>query len=239
MEPVKRKAGRPPAQKPAEQLGPSLKLTVETDRILTISAKKLKLSKREYANAAVAFFAESGLDPTVERPEGLSGVSSNVTKTTLAVREQNVDIANRLISIIRGWENNLYIFMQQQQVTMNTYLEAIESNLLKQQVSTETNLLVPMIEQVFKASLEGYAGRIVGERSYLKITQKPPTDWTGQHAALNGERDQLLEAALREFKKDHPITLPQVTPRPAVTQVPPKPVATSPAPAAKPVLPKS
>lgn len=104
MEPARKKKGRPPANKPAEKPSPSVKFTGEVDRLLTIHSKKLKISKTKYANAAVAYFAETGLNPTKERPHGLANVSSKVAQETLAVKELNVEIGNRLISIIRGWE---------------------------------------------------------------------------------------------------------------------------------------
>jgi hypothetical protein len=56
----------------------------------------------------------------------------------------------------------------------------------------ETNFTAPMVEQIFKASNEAYVGRIVGERTYLQVLEKPATEWVSQHATLSKERDQVL-----------------------------------------------
>ncbi|QKG55087.1 hypothetical protein [Hymenobacter sp. BRD67] len=159
MEPAKRKRGRPPQQSPAEQPAPSLKLTAQADRLLTVHSKKLKLSKRAYASAAVAYFATTGLNPTKEQPKGLASVALKVDEETLAIRAQNVDIGNRLISLLRGWERNLYSFLQQQQQTTYDYLEQIEANMLQHQGTVETILLAPMVEQLFKVNLEAFITR--------------------------------------------------------------------------------
>lgn len=212
-------------------------------RSLTLSAKKLKLSKSKFASAAIAYFAATGLDPTKELPQGLNEIGSKVSAETLAVRKQNVDIGNRLISIIRGWEGSLYGFMKQQELAQNTYLAAIERNLLERIVAMETSVLGPMAEQIIKASLESYAARIVAERTYLKVTDRKPEAWADQHSQLSKERDQLLVKGIEEYTKLHPNVVTTVTPKPALTPVPAKPVApatgaatapTTPAPAGPP-----
>lgn len=227
MEPPKRKAGRPPAEKEPEELGPTLKLTVDADRLLTAQAKNFKMSKRQYASAAVAFCAGIGIDPRKEAPTGLGEIGAKVSAETLAVRKQNVDIGNRFISIIRTWEANLYGFMKQQELAQNTYLAAIERNLLERMVAMETSVLGPMVEQIIKSSLEGYAARIVAERTYLKVMDRKPGEWAEQHSILSRERDQLLLKGIEEYIKLHPSSVATVTPKPALTPVPTKPVAPS------------
>ncbi len=229
MEPIKKKKGRPPANKPAEKAAPSIKFSPDVDRLLTAQAKKLKVSKIKYANAAVAYFAESGMDPTKERPLGLASISSKVSEETLKIREQNVEHGHRLISIIRGWEKNLYGFMQQQQLSTNTYLELIESNILRHQVLVESNLLAPMVEQVVTAKTEARLARVVGEHSHLKIMGLPLTDlaWvTDDHDEV---RDRDVTEQMRKHMEINPVPVPKPTMKPAITPVPPKPVATVPA----------
>lgn len=192
------------------------------------SARKLKMSKSKYASAAIAFFAESGLDPTAERPQGLASVGLKVGEGVASVRAHNADIGNRLYALTRGFEKTIYLFMQEQQLATNSYLESIESNLLRHLVSMEVNKLEPMMEQIMKAKFEGYAGRVVTERTYLEVTKKPATDWQGMHQALNGERDQMVVKDLREYAAEHKVPLPKPTPKPSVTPAPQKPVATAP-----------
>jgi hypothetical protein len=237
MEPVKRKAGRPPTQTLAEKPGPPLRITVDADRVLTQQSKKLKMSKGKYASAAIAFFAESGLDPTVERPQGLASVSRKVEGGVASVREHNADIGNRLYALVRGFERTMYAFMQQQQLANYSYFESIESNLLRHLVSLEDSLLEPMVEQIMKARFEARAGRIVSERSQLAIMEQPGTEWEKQHEQNNVERNRMLIGTLKHFVKNHKVPTPHPTPKPGATPVPDKPVI--PPSAASPVSPKS
>jgi hypothetical protein len=243
MEPKARKARRITSGTGPEKASDNIRLEPAANRQLTASAKKLKMSKSKYASAAIAFFAESGLDPTAERPEGLAGIGRKVDKETLAVRQQNVDIGNRLIGIIRGWEKNLYGFMQQQQVATNLYLENIESNLLKHQVAVETNFLVPMLEQIITGSKDAYIGRGVSTRVYLQMTTNSQDSWNGQNNRFSSERDEMLVTELQKVAKSHPMQPFRPTPKPGITQIPAKPVAATPAatpaPAVTPAPPKT
>lgn len=189
------------------------------------SAKKLKMSKSKYASAAIAFFAESGLDPTAEQPQGLASVSRKVEVGVASVREHNADIGNRIYGLVRGFERTLHTFMQEQQLTTYTYLQGIESNLLRYLISLETNMLAPIMEQLVTAKVEAYIGRVVGERAYLEIREKPATDWTEQNKKINGERDQLVLGELRDFAEKNKVPTPRPNPKPAATPVPAKPTA--------------
>lgn len=188
-------------------------------------AKKLKMSKAKFTSAAITFFAESGLDPTQERPQGLAGVSQKVEAGVANVRTHNADIGNRLYAMTRGFEKTIYQFMQQQQHATYAYMEAVESNLLRHLVALETNLLNPMIEEIVKGNIEAYVGRIIGERAYLKVSGRAAEEWGGQHEKFSGERDQLVVASLREFIKEHKVPVPRASIKPGATPVPPKPVA--------------
>jgi hypothetical protein len=220
MEPPKRKAGRPRATDSAEVTGPSLKITPDADRLLTQQAKKLGTTKSKYASAAIAYFAQNGLDPTKEQPKGLANVNDKVSTETRAIRVQNVDIGNRLISIIRAWEKTLYGFMQLQQGGLLSYMEKIEKNILSHQVAVETHFLAPMIEQMMKANIEAYMSRVVGEWSYLEIMKRPAGDWAAQDEKLNRERDQKLISLMQEFLKSHSVPTPQLSVKPPVAAAP-------------------
>lgn len=237
MEPDKRPARRRRSQSAEQNPLASLKITQVADKQLTAQAKKLKIGKGEFASAAIAYFAETGLDPTKERPQGLANVSAKVSQETLAVRQQNVEIGSRLISIIRGWEKNLYTFMQQQQQTTYNYMELIESNILQHQVMVETNLLAPMVEQLFKVNMEANLTRELATRLYVGETSQtvppklPAERYENRKNFYNAERTRRLRDKMSKFAETNTVPTPQPTAKRAVTPVPPKPVApTSPAP---------
>jgi hypothetical protein len=214
-------------------------VTVSEDAFLQVGqcAKKLKMSKSKYASAAIAFFAESGLDPTEERPQGLGEIGAKVSAETLAVRKQNVDIGNRFISIIRTWEANLYGFMKQQELAQNTYLAAIERNILERVVAMETNFMAPMITELMKTSIEAYMSRTVGEWTYLQVMGEPESERPAQNTDLNKERDQQLGKRLETYSAAHPRVRTTVSPKPALTPVPVKPQAPPTGAAAAPATP--
>ena len=208
----------------------SVMLELDTHRILDKSAKKLKLSNGEYASAAIAYFAESGLDPTKEQRLGFAGVSQKLDVVEAAIRKQNHEIGTRLVQIIRTWEKNQYAFMQQQQASINNYLELIESNILQHQVAVETNLLAPMVEQLFKANLESFIARGLTTHLLMKADNKSEEAYEKQMELSNNGRDQQLAMKLGEFLKTNSMPLPKSTRRPAVIPVPTapaKPVATT------------
>lgn len=216
----------------------SVRVAGEAFRQLTASAKKVGITNGEYASAAIAYFAESGLDPTKEQRLGFAGVAEKVAVVEQNVRNQNHEIGTRLIQIIRTWEKNLYAFMQQQQATTYNYMELIESNILQHQVTVESNTLAPMVEALFKSNIEAFITRSFASQLYLTSTSQPAENFPKQMERSNEERDIQLTTQMREHLKTNSVPLPKPTPRRAVTPVPvapPKPVAAaSSAPAAGP-----
>lgn len=226
MDPAKRKSKVGGAENEAEQGLQTLKITQGTDRVLTAHAKKLKLSKRKYANAAIAYFAENGLDPTKAAAQSFAHVTKTVAQEARSIRVQNVDIGNRLISLLRNWERSLYGFLQQQQGGTLNYLEQIESDILRHQVAVETNLLAPMVEMMVKSNIEAYIGRVIGERTNLFVTGKKDTEWAAANKAVNDDRDQKVVVQMREFIKNNNVPAPKLAAKPQVPVLPPKaPVA--------------
>lgn len=222
------KAGDKPERK-------SVMLELDTHRILDKSAKKLKLSNGEYVSAAIAYFAQTGLDPTKDQPVSLAGVSMKVDAVEEAIRKQNHEIGTRLVQIIRTWEKNLYAFMQQQQATTYNYLELIESNILQHQVLVETNLLAPMVENLFKTNLEAFMARALATHVLVKVGDLGEGGYQKQMELSDAGRDQQLDMKMREFLKTNSVPLPKPTARRAVTPAPAKPVAAAaPAPAVPP-----
>ena len=235
MEPAKRKAGRPVTQTAADKPGPALRITVEADRLLTKQAGKLKIGKGTYASAAIAYFAESGLNPTAERPQGLAGVALKVGAEARSVRVQQVEIGNRLISMQRAWEKSLYEFLKQQQGGTLNYLEQIESNILAHQVTVESSLLSPMVELMVKNNIETYLVRVISERMSLQQTGKKDTEWAAANKGVNEERDLQLAAQMREFIKINSVPKPHLSPKPQVPATPAKaPIPAAPATGAAP-----
>lgn len=228
MEPIKKKEPRKRPPRTGESTLAPLKITKAADRQLTASAKKLKVGKGEYASAAIAYFAATGLDPTKEQPKGLASVGIKVDEVERNVRTQNHEIGTRLIQIIRTWEKNLYGFLQLQQASTNNYLEMIESNILQHQVLIETNYFAPMVENLFKANLEAFIARGLTTELFVKAASLPSGSYEKQMELSNTGRDQQLVTLMREFLKTNSVPLPKPTRRPAVAPVPvppPKPAA--------------
>ncbi|WP_019949661.1 hypothetical protein [Hymenobacter aerophilus] len=226
MEPTPKKKGRPPGKKTAEQMGPTVHLVPEVDRLFTAHAKKLKLTKGEYASAAIAYFAENRLDPTKAPAQSFAHVTKTVSQEARAIRVQNVDIGNRLISILRNWEKSLYGFLQQQQGGTLNYLEQIESDILRHQVAVETNFLAPMVELLVKNDIETYIARVLLERTNLRVANREQTEWAAAHKTVNDDRDQKLVAQMREFIKTNNVPAPSLAAKPQVPVLPPKAPAT-------------
>ena len=222
MEPTENKKGRPSPTMPAKKASPSLKFTPEADHLMTVQSKKLKMSKTKYASAAIAFFAENGLDPTKERPAGLAEITATVIKEARTTRVQQVEIGNRTISILRAWEKGLYGFLQQQQGGTLNYLEQIENDILRHQVALETNFLSPMVEMLMKNNIETYIGRVIAERTGLHMTGKKESEWDAANRAMNDDRDQQLVVQMREFIKNNNVPTPKLASKPLVPVLPPK-----------------
>lgn len=222
MEPTPNSAPRSTKKKVADKPSDNVRLEPAANRQLTTHSKKLKISKTKYASAAVAYFAETGLNPTKERPHGLANVSSKVAVETQAVKELNVEIANRIISILRNWEQALYGFMQQQQAGTLNYLEQIESNILAHQVQVESSYFAPMIEQLIKANLEAYIGRGFAAQLLMKSTNQPEGSYQKQMEVSDNGRDTQLTLRMREFITTNSVAKPKLSPKPQILPVPPK-----------------
>lgn len=225
MEPTKNKGGRPPSRKKDEKPEATTHLDSEVNRAFTAHAKKLKLTKREYASAAIAFFAESGLDPTAERAQGLGALGKQVSADTREVRVQSAEIGTRIITVIRGWQRDLYDFLQQQELSRNNHLELVESTILQHQVLVETNLLGPMVEALFKTNLEAFIGRALTVEVFVKTANVEGLTVAKQMKVSNDGRDEQLAMRMREFLRTNAVPVPRPTPKRPVTPVPGKPVA--------------
>ena len=184
------------------------------------NARRFKMSKSQYASAAIAYFAQSGMNPTTEQPIGLANVETRVAREARATQAHNAEIGNRIVSIIRGWEKSSYAFHQQLQMSQNMHLELLESNILQRLVAAENNFFGPMMEQLFKGNVEGFIGRCVGERVYLKVSGQPESAWDEANDMATAERDTRTFNYLKDFASTNALEPPKATPRPVIISTP-------------------
>ena len=197
-----------------------LKVEVGADRLLSSAAKNLKMSKLKYASAAISYFAENGLDPTANISGGLAKVNAVVEKETLLGRDHAAVIGNRLMSVIRTWERNLYLFLQEQQTSNLNYLEQIENTLHRQQTAVETNMLAPMVSLLLKAEAELTYLR---ELNVSTIMRAKNVDEARLTQVIDAEAEKVLKKQvekLREFLVTNHVAQPRPTPKPGITPTP-------------------
>ena len=220
MQPTPRKAQRITSKTGAATATDNIRLEPGANRKLTAAAGKLKLSKSKFASAAIAYFAETGLDPTANVTEGLAGLNATVLKETMQGRAQAALIGNRIMSVMRTWEKNLYTFLQEQQAKSLNYQEQIENTLHRQHTAVEMNLLTPMASMLIKGDLELENIRYLGETAVM--TLKNVTE--GSRAAIMEKADiglmKLHVEKMREFMQTNHVAKPQPTPKPGVTPRP-------------------
>lgn len=237
-----------PAKKSTPKKGTTSTVGIDTvvHRQLAAESKKLDMTKGEYASAAIAYFTENGLDPTQDHTslaelskqmkEGFAKLGVGVTDGVANVRAHNADIGNRLFALTRNFEKTLYAFQQQQQLATYSYMEAIESNLLRHLVAIDSNVFQPLFEHLIRTEEEASITRGLGARIYVHLIDKPNL-WSEQNAKFTDERDEKLLAQLKEFRKDHKLATPQPNYKPGATPVPPKstlPASTTPPATSKP-----
>ena len=233
MEPIKKKMGRPPGKKASEKPDPTVHLVPEVHQLLTVHADKLKMSNSKYASAAIAHFAESGLNPVAARAETLAAFANRLREEGRAGRQQTVDVGNRLIAIMRTWEKTLYVFLQQMEGGMVNHMEQIEANLLQQLVGLESSYFAPMVQMMVQSNIELHMSRITAERTGLFVSGKKEPEWDAITQASTRERDQQIVIQMREFMKNNRLDKPTLSPKPQPPAVPVKaPAAPATAPSA-------
>lgn len=231
MEPPFRKARRNGDPEPSKKSSNAVRLEDEAARLLKLHAKKLRLTERKFASAAISYFAETGLDPTIAKPSDMTDLSAQLTEATRAARKQSVDVGNHLLSMLRWWEKHLYAFLQQQQAGTLNYLEQIENGILRHQVAVENTLLYPLVELLLKGNVEATVGREVAEKTNLRVRGIEQSSWPALLKTKSDERDQQAGALIREFLETHRVPKPTPAPKPMVAPVPAVVSAKVPAPA--------
>ena len=211
------KPGRKP-QKISES--PTVRLDAEAVSLLRGAAKATKLTKGEYASACIKYFARIGLDPTAEASEGLAGLNATLLKETMQGRAQAALIGNRLMSVIRTWEKNLYTFLQEQQVKSLNYQEQVENTLHRQHTAVETNLLTPMASMLIRAEIEQTDTRYLSAMALMKLNNY--SEARQELVLAEGLRVLAKEHVekMREFIQTNHVAKPQPTPKPGVTPRP-------------------
>ena len=211
------KPGRKP-QKISES--PTVRLDAEAVSLLRGAAKATKLTKGEYASACIKYFARIGLDPTAEASEGLAGLNATLLKETMQGRAQAALIGNRLMSVIRTWEKNLYTFLQEQQVKSLNYQEQVENTLHRQHTAVETNLLTPMASMLIRAEIEQTDIRYLSALALMKLNNY--SEARQELVLAEGLKVLAKEHVekMREFIQTNHVAKPQPTPKPGVTPRP-------------------
>ena len=219
----------PKSQKGAPN--PTLRIDAEANQLLEAAAKKVGLNKGQYASAAIKYFAKLGLDPSADVAQGLHIVGSKVSQETRTIREQNVAIGNRIISMLNGFEQSVYAYLQEQQDSTLSYLEHIERNLLFQQTSLEINLLAPLAEHVIGSRVEAHMARRMGAASRIKIQEAlkvPADDPDALKQSYDAKCRAMLSKQLRIFVEANNKPVPLLTPKPTLTPMPTKAAASAP-----------
>lgn len=161
------------------------------------------MSNSKFASAAIAYFAESGLDPTAERVLNLSAVAMKVNTESQAVQQRVDDVGNRLMSMLRAWEQQQYQYQQTVQNNLYNYLEQVERNLLVHQQNTlgivSTRILSPLLEHGLRGTIDSYMTRALTERVLLKVRNKDESEWEGQSQNHDQAREKKLEDIMKKL----------------------------------------
>ena len=212
------------------------------------AAKKLKMSNAKFASVAITYFTQNGLDPTQDHTsleelsqqmkEGFAKLGVGVTDGVANVRAHNADIGNRLFALTRNFEKTLYAFEQQQQLATYSYLELIESNLLRHLVQIDSDVFQPIMEHLLRTEQEAFITRGLATRIMLHLRNESQV-LGAQNAKFTDEREEVLVTKLREYLQNHKLPTPQPNRRPGATVVPTKPAspAATPAPVTAPTTP--
>jgi len=225
MEPAKPKKGRPPKGTPLAADGKSVKLLPDVDVQLSKAAKKLKMTKSNFASAAVAYFTETGLDPRKVSKASLAKIENRVVQEAYDVREHNANIGNRLVSIIRTFERNMGTMIQQQQAGTFKYLEGIERNILTYLVNIEENLFSTILERVLSNGIESNMTRIILQTISLQLKNKPFTPESLKEITLNydRQRDAQLVVTGQKLVESKRVERPKVSLKPTIVELPKPP----------------
>ncbi len=216
----KRAALRKTPQKVKKSAARPVGLEEEAYTQLEACAKKLKVSRQKYASAAIRYFTQNGLNPTIEQPKTLGHLEQVLSAKTLDAQNMAATVGNRLVAILRTWEKQLYEYLQAQQTATTNYLGQIETNLLSQQVQVENHVLSPLTEHVIRAEMEAYSTRVFVERTYLQVMEQPDTDWPKFNQSVSQERDQQVLIKLRELLAQRDAEKPKASAKPSPMESP-------------------
>lgn len=220
MEPTE-KSIQPVKESKRRELRKAAQLTPEAHDQLNKASRKLKLSRQDYASAAIGYFAETGLDPRKMAKASLAKIENRVVQEAYDVREHNANIGNRLVSIIRTFERNIGTLVQQQQAGTFKYLEAIERNILTYLVNIEENLFSTILERVLSNGIESHMSRIILQTISLQLKNKPFTPESLKEITLNydHQRDAQLVIAGQKLLESKRVERPKVSLKPTIVEL--------------------
>jgi hypothetical protein len=224
---MKASASIPPAgdSPPEPTLRKTIFVTGAAHNMVGKAAKKLGMSNTDYTSAAIAYFAENGLDPRKMAKASLAKIENRVVQEAYDVREHNANIGNRLVSIIRTFERNMGTMIQQQQAGTFKYLEGIERNILTYLVNIEENLFSTILERVLSNGIESNMTRIILQTISLQLKNKPYTPESLKEITLNydRQRDEQLVIVGQKLVESKRVERPKISLKPTIVELPKPP----------------
>jgi hypothetical protein len=198
-------------------------LDSDSFQLLTGCALHYGHTKSAFASAAIRYFAERGLDPTVSQTASLEhkldALGHKIDGETLRIRQQNVDIANRLIGLLRGWQKDSYEFHHNVQKELINYLQSIESSILRHQLEQEKNIFWPIIENLFRINFEASTSRGFGQLLYLISISKQDDLKAHRDRTAKDLEEEVLEMQ-QAYTQKYPMPTTYLSAKPAPTPIP-------------------
>lgn len=217
------KGGRPRKRSGADPYTNNQKVSAEAATALVPHAKKLGMGKGEFTSAAILYFTSNGLDP--RQADGLlegHKTRSKLTDVSLEVRKYVAEVGNRIVTIQRGVERELFRFMEAEHHATINYLGQIERNILEHQVALDTKVLTPLLENLVGGNVETHLVRVLIEILLLK-TKEPKHSVEELRGTTIGYDKQLETRRIPEMRRvleAASVPTPQLTTKP----IAPKPV---------------
>lgn len=209
--PIQRPAARVPEKKAASTITTTVALAPEVHAMLSRTAPKFKLAKKDYANAAIRYFVENGLDPTktTTLAEGIK-TRAEISEASHTIRKLTAEVGNQLTGALSSLEGEMHSLMEAQQRNFVSCLEQVQGNILAHQVAVEEQLVVPILQYILHSNGNARLTRLIADQLLLKL--KAQSHSSEEFQAVN-------EQFNAHVRKDVALTLAElnVLPRPKPT----------------------
>lgn len=196
------------------------------------AAKKFKTTNSEFASAAITYFAENGLDPRTASKSSLAKIENRVVQEAYDVREHNANIGNRLVGVIRTFERNISLMIQQQQAGTFKYLEGIERNILGYLMNVEEDLLTTILERAIASNVENHMNRVMLQIVGLQLDEKrfpfSEAELSKLTASYDQQRNEQILVESRKLLESKKTARPRASVGPGFVEIPKAPVAAKP-----------